>query len=307
MVRETEVDKSKVGGSPEAYYVPEQSKWPIVASLGLFLTMVGAGMMLNNMSANNQSLWGHVIFFAGSLVLAWMLFGWFGDVIRESQAGLYSAQMDRSFRWGMGWFIFSEVMFFSAFFGALFFVRYFAVPWLGGEGDKGVSHMLWEGFEASWPLMTNPDPETYKGPKALVDPWTLPLINTALLVTSSVTCTKAHHALIADNRGATKIWLALTLILGFVFLGVQGYEYYHAYTDLGLTLNSGIYGSTFFMLTGFHGAHVTLGAIMLLVMFIRIQKGHFSSKNHFGFEAAAWYWHFVDVVWIGLFLFVYIL
>lgn len=295
------------GAGEGTYYVPAQSKWPIVATVGLFLTLVGAGMMMNSMSANSQDATGHYVFFAGSLIMAWMLFGWFGDVIRESRAGLYSAQMDRSFRWGMGWFIFSEVMFFSAFFGALFFIRFFAVPWLGGEGDKGVSQMLWPGFEAQWPLMTNPDPESFPGPEKLVNPWTLPLINTILLVTSSVTCTKAHHALVADNRSSTKTWLMLTLILGFVFLIVQGYEYYHAYHDLGLTLNSGIYGSTFFMLTGFHGAHVTLGAIMLAIMYIRIAKGHFTAKNHFGFEAAAWYWHFVDVVWIGLFLFVYIL
>ncbi|WP_281645335.1 cytochrome c oxidase subunit 3 [Parendozoicomonas sp. Alg238-R29] len=289
------------------YYVPAQSKWPIVATVGLFLTLVGAGMMMNSMSAKVDDPTGHYVFFAGALVMAYMLFGWFGDVIRESRSGLYSAQMDRSFRWGMGWFIFSEVMFFSAFFGALFFVRFYAVPWLGGEGEKGVSQLLWPGFTPEWPLMNNPDPETFKGPAKLVDPWTLPLINTILLVTSSVTCTKAHHALVADNRSSTKNWLAITLVLGFVFLGVQGYEYYHAYNDLGLTLNSGIYGSTFFMLTGFHGAHVTLGAVMLLIMFIRISKGHFTAKNHFGFEAAAWYWHFVDVVWIGLFLFVYIL
>ncbi len=300
-------DAAKKKEDEDTYYVPAQSKWPIIATVGLFLTMVGAGMMMNSMSAKAPDATGHYVFFAGSLIMAYMLFGWFGDVIRESRSGLYSAQMDRSFRWGMGWFIFSEVMFFSAFFGALFFVRYFAVPWLGGEGDKGVSHILWPGFEAQWPLMTNPDPETFKGPAQLVNPWTLPLINTMLLVTSSITCTKAHHALIGNNRDATKTWLAVTLVLGFVFLVVQGYEYYHAYHELGLTLNSGIYGSTFFMLTGFHGAHVTLGAIMLLVMFIRIRRGHFTANNHFGFEAAAWYWHFVDVVWIGLFLFVYIL
>ena len=300
-------ENSGAGADEGTYYVPAQSKWPIVATVGLFLTLVGAGMMMNSMSAQTNDATGHYVFFAGSLIMAWMLFGWFGDVIRESRAGLYSAQMDRSFRWGMGWFIFSEVMFFAAFFGTLFFVRFFAVPWLGGEGDKGITQMLWPGFEAQWPLMTNPDPETFPGPKALVNPWTLPLINTILLVTSSVTCTKAHHALVADNRSSTKNWLVVTLTLGFVFLIVQGYEYYHAYHELGLTLNSGIYGSTFFMLTGFHGAHVTLGAIMLTIMYIRIAKGHFTAKNHFGFEAAAWYWHFVDVVWIGLFLFVYIL
>ncbi len=289
------------------YYVPDQSKWPIVAAIGLFLTVVGAGMMMNAMSAKSNDPTGHYVFFAGALFMAWMLFGWFGDVIRESHSGLYSPQMDRSFRWGMGWFIFSEVMFFAAFFGVLFFIRHLSVPWLGGEGANGVSNMLWPEFEAQWPLMVNPDPEAFKGPTKLVDPWTLPLINTLLLVTSSITCTKAHHAMVADKRKSCINWLAITLVLGFVFLIVQGYEYYHAYNDLGLTLQSGIYGSTFFMLTGFHGAHVTLGAIMLTVMFIRIVKGHFTPEKHFGFEAAAWYWHFVDVVWIGLFLFVYVL
>ncbi len=290
------------------YYVPAQSKWPIVASIGLFLTVLGAGMMMNSMTAGTSDPTGHYVLFAGGLVMAWMLFGWFGNVIEESRKGLYSDQMDRSFRWGMGWFIFSEVMFFSAFFGALFFVRYMAVPWLGGEGDKGITGtILWPEFTPEWPLLKNPDPETFRGPDGTIDPWSLPFINTLLLVTSSVTCTKAHHALRADNRAGTKNWLTATLVLGFVFLIVQGYEYYHAYHELGLTLASGIYGSTFFMLTGFHGAHVTLGAIMLLVMQIRIYKGHFSPTNHFGFEAACWYWHFVDVVWIGLFIFVYVL
>ncbi|MCL6268488.1 cytochrome c oxidase subunit 3 [Sansalvadorimonas sp. 2012CJ34-2] len=289
------------------YYVPAQSKWPIVAAIGLFLTVTGMGMMMNSMTAGEDDPTGHYVLFAGGLMMAWMLFGWFGNVIEESRKGLYSDQMDRSFRWGMGWFIFSEVMFFSAFFGALFFVRYFGVPWLGGEGEKAATGMLWPGFTAEWPLMKNPDPESFKGPTGTIDPWTLPFINTLLLVTSSITCTKSHHALRDNNRDSSRNWLFVTLLLGFVFLGVQGYEYYHAYHELGLTLASGIYGSTFFMLTGFHGAHVTLGAIMLTVMFIRIIKGHFTPTNHFGFEAACWYWHFVDVVWIGLFLFVYIL
>ena len=238
------------------YYVPAQSKWPIVASIGLFLTVTGAGMMMNSMTAGTKDPTGHYVLFAGALIMAWMLFGWFGNVIEESRKGLYSTQMDRSFRWGMGWFIFSEVMFFAAFFGALFFVRNLAVPWLGGEGEKGVSNILWSGFSAEWPLMTNPDPETFKGPTGIVNPWTLPLMNTLLLVASSVTCTKAHHALRANHRTSTKAWLFITLVLGFVFLFVQGYEYYHAYHELGLTLASGIYGSTFFMLTGFHGAHM---------------------------------------------------
>ena len=292
--------------SESSYYVPEQSKWPIVATVGLFLMAFGAGLLMNDMSAGVEGSNSNLVFFAGTAIIIYMLFGWFGDVIKESQQGLYSKQLDVSFRWGMGWFIFSEIMFFAAFFGALYYVRNLSVPWLGGEGAKGVSHMLWPGFVAEWPLMTNPDNELFKGPKEIVDPWHLPLINTLLLVTSSFTATFAHHALKKDERGKVKVWLAFTLVLGFIFLFLQVEEYIEAYNDLGLTLNSGIYGATFFMLTGFHGAHVTLGAIMLTVMLVRVMKGHFTPENHFAFEAASWYWHFVDVVWIGLFIFVYI-
>jgi cytochrome c oxidase subunit 3 len=228
-------------------------------------------------------------------------------VVKESHAGLYSAQLDRSFRWGMSWFIFSEVMFFLAFFGALFYVRVLAGPWLGGEGDKGVAHMLWPSFEFTWPLLNTPDPKLFPPAKDVIDPWHLPLINTILLVSSSVTITIAHHALRRDHRGALKLWMAITILLGLSFIALQAYEYFEAYTKLGLTLGSGIYGATFFMLTGFHGAHVTLGTIILIVMFVRILRGHFNPDKHFGFEAASWYWHFVDVVWVGLFIFVYVL
>jgi cytochrome c oxidase subunit 3 len=215
--------------------------------------------------------------------------------------------MDLSFRWGMSWFIFSEVMFFAAFFGVLFYVRTWAGPWLGGEGDKGIANMLWPGFEYSWPLLNTPDPKLYPAPSGIIDAWGLPLLNTVLLVSSSFTLTFAHHALRKNQRKPLTLWLALTLILGAAFLVFQAEEYIHAYSELGLTLGSGIYGATFFMLTGFHGAHVTLGAIMLTVMLVRVMRGHFSPEHHFGFEAAAWYWHFVDVVWIGLFTFVYVL
>lgn len=291
----------------QTYYVPEQSKWPIIATVGLLCTMAGIGSIMVNSSAGESTTTSWVIFFIGAMIMAYMLFGWFGNVIKESREGLYSAQMDRSFRWGMSWFIFSEVMFFAAFFGALFYARVFAVPWLGGEGDKGSSAMLWEGFNATWPLLQNPDPEAFPGPKEIIGPWGLPLINTILLVTSSITVTIAHHALKKDNRTKVKIWLAATIVLALGFLAFQVEEYVHAYTDLDLTLHSGIYGSTFFMLTGFHGAHVMLGTLMLTIMLIRITKGHFSAEKHFGFEAASWYWHFVDVVWLGLFVFVYIL
>ena len=293
--------------SHENYYVPAQSKWPIVASVGLLVSFYGIGTWFNDLSANRESSNGPMIFFVGGLILAWMLFGWFGNVIKESRAGLYSAQMDRSFRWGMSWFIFSEVMFFAAFFGALFYIRMWSGPWLGGEGDKGVANMLWEGFEYSWPMLQNPDSKLFPPPSGVIDPWHLPLVNTTLLVSSSFTIPFAHHALQKNHRGPLKAWLAATIVLALAFLFFQVEEYIEAYTELGLTLGSGIYGATFFMLTGFHGAHVTLGTIILIVMLVRITRGHFDADQHFGFEAAAWYWHFVDVVWLGLFIFVYVL
>jgi cytochrome c oxidase subunit III len=293
--------------SHEHYYVPAQSKWPIIATLGLLISVYGVGTWFNDLSAGREGSSGPLIFFVGGLFLAWMLFGWFGNVIKESRSGLYSAQMDRSFRWGMSWFIFSEVMFFAAFFGVLFYVRTFAGPWLAGEGDKGISNMLWEGFEYTWPLLNTPDPKLYPAPSGVIGAWGLPLVNTILLVSSSFTLTFAHHALRKNQRKPLTLWLALTVLLGLAFLVLQVEEYIHAYTELGLTLGSGIYGATFFMLTGFHGAHVTLGAIILTVMLVRVMRGHFTGEQHFGFEAAAWYWHFVDVVWIGLFVFVYVL
>ncbi|UDL04996.1 cytochrome c oxidase subunit 3 [Marinobacter sp. CA1] len=291
----------------QTYYVPAQSKWPIIATVGLGVTLYGVASIMVNGSQGNSTTGSWWIFLVGSLIMAYMLFGWFGSVIRESRAGLYSDQMDRSFRWGMSWFIFSEVMFFAAFFGALFYARVFAVPWLGGEGDRGSSQMLWEGFQATWPLLNNPDPQAYPGPSEVIGPWGLPLVNTILLVTSSFTVTVAHHGLKQGHRGKVKLWLAATIVLALAFVALQAEEYVHAYTELDLTLSSGIYGSTFFMLTGFHGAHVMLGTLMLTIMLIRIFKGHFTAEKHFGFEAASWYWHFVDVVWLGLFVFVYIL
>lgn len=291
----------------EQYYVPTQSKWPIIATFGLLITVYGLGTWFNDLKAARPDSHGPLIFFIGGLLLAYMLFGWFGTVIKESRSGLYSSQMDRSFRWGMSWFIFSEVMFFIAFFGALFYVRNLSGPWLGGEGAKGVAHMLWPNFQFAWPLLQTPDPKLFPPASAVIDPWHLPLINTILLVSSSVTVTIAHHALRKNKRGPLKAWLALTILLGATFLAFQATEYIEAYEELGLTLGSGVYGATFFMLTGFHGAHVTIGALILSVMLIRILRGHLSADQHFAFEAAAWYWHFVDVVWIGLFTFVYVL
>jgi cytochrome c oxidase subunit 3 len=290
----------------EHYYVPAQSKWPIIATVGLLVTVFGLGTWFNDLKAARPDSYGPWIFAIGAMLVAYMMFGWFGAVIRESRGGLYSAQMDRSFRWGMGWFIFSEIMFFFAFFGVLFYIRYWSGPWLGGEGSKGIANMLWPNFQYAWPMLDTPDPKLYPAPKGTIDPWHLPLINTILLVSSSVTITIAHHALKNGHRRALKLWLSITVLLGMSFLTLQAEEYIHAYSELGLTLGSGIYGATFFMLTGFHGAHVTVGTIILFVMLMRVLSGHFDAEHQFGFEAASWYWHFVDVVWIGLFVFVYV-
>jgi cytochrome c oxidase subunit 3 len=286
---------------PGKYYIPHGSNLPFFGSIALLVLMAGAAMTLIG-----QSPGGWVLLAGFALVIA-LFFLWFGTVIAENQAGLYNMQVDRSFRMGMMWFIFSEVMFFAAFFGALFYARQLSLPWLAGEGGKALTSLLHPGFEGAWPF-GGIGPEQL-GPKGagfeVMHAWGLPALNTALLLTSGVTLTIAHHALKDGKRGILNLFLALTFILGFTFLGVQAYEYHHAWTELGLQLGTGVYGSTFFMLTGFHGLHVTVGAIMLLVIWLRCLKGHFTPERHFAFEGVAWYWHFVDVVWLGLFVFVY--
>lgn len=279
------------------YYVPNGSHWPAVGSLGLLFLMVGVSSWLNGADL------GFYIMLVGFAIMIFMITGWFRDVIIESEQRLYNLQVDTSFRQGMGWFIFSEVMFFAAFFGALFYARNMSIPWLGGDSNNFFTNMiLWSGFESTWP---SNGPGNIGGEFETMGPLGLPLINTALLLTSSITLTIAHHALIAGHRAQVKVFLAATFLLGFIFVYLQGVEYAHAYHDLNLKMTSGIYGSTFFMLTGFHGMHVTIGAIMLTIIWFRVLKGHFNSDRHFAFEAVAWYWHFVDVVWVGLYVFVY--
>ena len=281
----------------EKYYVPHGSHWPIVGTAGLLFLMVGVSAWLNG---GDTGFWVMLVGFA---ILIFMLVGWFGEVIGESEGGLYNAQVGMSFRMGMFWFIFSEVMFFSAFFGALFYARNMAIPWLGGESNNFFTNlMLWEGYESTWP---SNGPGNAGGDFEPMSPFGLPLINTALLLSSSVTLTIAHHAILKGQRSMVKLFLATTFILGFIFVFLQAEEYIEAYQHLNLTMESGIYGSTFFMLTGFHGMHVTIGAIMLTIIWFRVLKGHFTSDKHFAFEAVAWYWHFVDVVWVALYVFVY--
>jgi cytochrome c oxidase subunit III len=279
------------------YYVPHGSHWPIVGSVGLLFLMAGVSNWLNGADV------GFWIMLVGVAIIATMLIGWFGTVIGESQGGLYNEQVDKSFRMGMFWFIFSEVMFFAAFFGALFYARNMAVPWLGGASNNFFTNLLlWPGYESTWP--TN-GPGVIGGNFEAMEPFGLPLINTAILLTSSVTVTIAHHSLIAGKRGTLAVFLAVTFLLGFIFVYLQAHEYIHAYQHMNLKLTTGIYGSTFFMLTGFHGLHVTIGAIMLTIIWLRVVRGHFTPDKHFAFEAVSWYWHFVDVVWIALYVFVY--
>ena len=274
------------------YYVPGPSRWPVLAGMSLLVTMIGASAWVNGIA------WGMAVNLIGIAAVIAVLYFWFGDAIAESEGGQYSQRIDASFRWSMSWFIFSEVMFFGAFFGALFYARAVTMPWLADLDHK----LLWPDFAGQWG--TN-------GPAGLVEPFQtmgpfwIPTINTALLLTSGVTLTISHHALRENQRGKAAFWLAATVLLGAVFMGFQAYEYMHAYSELNLKLTSGIYGSTFFMLTGFHGFHVTMGAIMLSVVLYRLMKGHFTPENHFAFEGAAWYWHFVDVVWLGLYVVIY--
>ena len=307
-----------------SYYVPEQSKLPLAAALGMGTMAFGAAS------------WGieggtSTLFLIGSAIMAAVMYKWWSIVIEENTSGIVSDQLKHSYVLGMYWFIFSELMFFVCFFGSLFYVRVLVGPWLGGEAAIGLfddtptdaaianATHLWSGYESTWPpLVTpdqvvNPDSAKFVGPQEAMSlpgwerlgSW-LPLYNTIVLISSSLTVDRAHHALKDGNRQAFIRWLGFTVFLGIVFLFLQAEEYIHAYKELGLTLDSGIYGTTFFLLTGFHGAHVTLGTIMLLISFLRGLKGHFNETDHFGFEAAAWYWHFVDVIWIGLFFIVYV-
>ena len=289
---------SAAHGSTPYYYVPHESRHPVMSAIGLFFVILGAGQWINGAE------WGMYCLFFG---LAWwliVLYQWFSQAVHESETGMYGRKIDLSYRWSMTWFIFSEVMFFGAFFTALWWARVHSVPALGSLENA----LLWPDFKAAWPSVVagaTSSPAGIVEPFQTMGPFWLPTINTALLLTSGVTLTIAHHAIQAGDRSKTIKFMWMTVLLGVVFLFVQGYEYAHAWGDLNLKLSSGIYGSTFYMLTGFHGFHVFVGMLMLLFITLRLQKGHFTKDRHFGFEGAAWYWHFVDVVWLGLYILVY--
>ncbi len=274
------------------YHVPQPMPWPIMGSAALFCMALGAVFVMNALSG------GWVALALGFMLMLYMMFRWFGDVIRESEGGKYGAWEDLSFRWGMSWFIFSEVMFFFGFFGALFWARVMSVPDLASLDHNAY---LWPGFTSQWPS-AGPDFEEKFSPMGA---WGIPAINTLLLLSSGITLTYAHWGLVNNQRLKLNFFLFLTVVLGVTFLGLQIYEYAHAYSELNLKLTTGVYGATFYLLTGFHGFHVTLGTIMLAVILIRCLSGHFKADRHFAFEAVAWYWHFVDVVWLLLFVVVY--
>jgi len=286
-------------GATPYYFVPGPSRHPVMAAIGLLFVILGASQWINGAGWGAWSLAFGMLFWLGTL------FQWFRDSIAESEGGLYGHRIDLSFRWSMSWFIFSEVMFFGAFFTALWWARSHSVPALGSLDNA----LLWPDFKAVWPSLAavgaTASPADIIEPFSTVGPFWLPTINTALLLSSGVTLTIAHHALRENHRGRTIAFMWMTVLLGIVFLTVQGYEYFHAYSELNLKLTSGVYGSTFYMLTGFHGFHVLVGMLMLLFITLRLQKGHFTADKHFGFEGAAWYWHFVDVVWLGLYILVY--
>ena len=285
-------------GPTPYYFVPAPSRHPVLAATGLFFVILGAGQWINDHQ------WGMYSLIAGFALWVFVLQQWFRESIGESERGLYGDRIDASYRWSMSWFIFSEVMFFGAFFGALYWTRLHALPNLGNLENA----VLWPDFRAIWPSSgagNTGSPGGIVDPFTTMGPWPIPTINTLLLLTSGVTLTIAHHALIAGRRARCIAFMWVTVLLGVTFLGFQIFEYHHAYTELNLKLSSGAYGSTFFMLTGFHGFHVFVGMLMLLFITIRLMKGHFKPERHFGFEGAAWYWHFVDVVWLGLYIVVY--
>ena len=215
----------------DKYFIPHDARWPIVLSIGLFLLFAGLSVLLNGVDL------GKWVAFAGMAVVLVMTFRWFGEVIDESEGGIYNPQVDMSFRMGMGWFIFSEVMFFACFFGVLWYTRNLTLPWLGGQGNNFFTNQLiWQGFENEWP---SNGPGNIGGSFLQMAAWGIPAINTAILLSSGVTLTVAHHALKDNNRMTLNIFLALTVLLGFLFIGLQAKEYIEAYQELGLPLSDG--------------------------------------------------------------------
>jgi cytochrome c oxidase subunit 3 len=266
------------------YHLVDPSPWPLIGSISAFVTAVGAVMWMKGMPIFGLKA-GAYIFGAGFLGILYVMAAWWTDVVKEAEHGGYHTRVVQiSHRYGMILFIASEVMFFVAWFWAYFDASLFA--------NEAGQYSRVEFTGGQWPP---------KGTEVF-DPWHLPLLNTLILLTSGTTITWAHHALLHNDRDGVKKGLLITVILGALFSFVQAYEYMHA----AFAFKGSIYGATFYMATGFHGFHVLIGTIFLLVCLLRTMAGHFTPKQHLGFEFAAWYWHFVDVVWLFLFAAIYV-
>jgi cytochrome c oxidase subunit 3 len=297
------------------YHLVNPSPWPAVGSAGAFVTAVGLIVWMRSMHGGGGlfGMHGPTPFFVGVAVIAFTMFMWWRDVIKEAHAGDHTPVVQLHLRYGMIMFIASEVMFFVAWFWAYFDAALFPgavypidVTAANGtvEATKEMFGMVQRDqiFGGHWPPKTGEIAETGGYFHGTFDPWGLPLVNTLILLTSGTTVTWAHHALLENNRKGLVWGLVVTVVLGLLFTACQAYEYMHA----GFSFAGHMYGSTFFMATGFHGAHVIIGTVFLFVCLLRALGGDFTPKQHFGFEAAAWYWHFVDVVWLFLFMCIYV-
>ncbi len=301
------------------YHLVDPSPWPAAASLGAFVLAIGAIAWMRTTAGGFElfgtTLKGPAIFWVGAAIVSAVAFMWWRDVIKEAHKGDHTPVVQLHLRYGMILFIASEVMFFVAWFWAYFDVALFPsgvspLPIYGPEGvtpsETSVIGMVDRNAVTGgqWPpVVVDRTATTIPGNfKGTFDPWGLPFINTLILLLSGTTVTWAHHAMLKDDRQGLIWGLVCTVVLGVLFTACQVYEYMHA----GFSFAGHIYGATFYMATGFHGAHVLIGTIFLFVCLLRALSGHFTSKQHFGFEAAAWYWHFVDVVWLFLFAAIYV-
>jgi cytochrome c oxidase subunit 3 len=286
------------GAVKHDYHLVKPSPWPLLGSIGiLLLALGGVAYMKGLFGIEKGTIWAPL---PGFVFIVWVLIGWWGDVIKESRGGDHKEVVQISLRYGMVLFIASEVMFFVAWFWGFFEMAIFHDLRASAQYDLANPDLEALKGWATWPI-TQITPE---GPEQIhtFDPFHLPLINTLILLLSGTTVTWAHHALQVGDRKSAKWGLLLTVILGVCFTALQVVEYGEA----GFSYDGSLYGSAFFMATGFHGAHVVIGTIFLAVCLFRLMAGGMKPEKHLGFEFAAWYWHFVDVVWLFLFAFVYV-
>ncbi len=282
------------------YHLVDPSPWPVLASVGVLIMAIGAIVWMRSLAGGDGlfGLKGPTVFFVGFSSVVAVAYFWWRDVVREAHKGDHTPVVSLHLRYGMIMFIASEVMFFVAWFWAYFDASLFpGTVWTLENSSQTIGMVDRNALTGGqWP------PKPGEGFKSAFDPWGLPLVNTLILLLSGTTVTWAHHALLKNDRKGLIWGLVCTVVLGVMFTACQAYEYGHA----AFNFAGHIYGSTFFMATGFHGAHVIIGTIFLFVCLMRALKGHFTPQQHFGFEAAAWYWHFVDVVWLFLFACIYV-